>query len=66
MAPRAVRSRLGAALIACAPTLNEKAFGLGMTFIVEIVLEKVRVADERGDGPCEDGAGDSGGVDLNG
>jgi DNA-binding Lrp family transcriptional regulator len=42
---RIARMREEGLIRADVSVLNEKAFGLGMTFIVEIVLEKVRVAE---------------------
>ncbi|MGH6950262.1 MAG: Lrp/AsnC family transcriptional regulator, partial [Vitreimonas sp.] len=42
---RIARMREDRLIRADVSVLNEKAFGLGMTFIVEIVLEKVRVAE---------------------
>jgi len=42
---RIARMREEGLIRADVSVLNEKAFGLGMTFIVEIVLEKVRVPE---------------------
>jgi DNA-binding Lrp family transcriptional regulator len=42
---RIARMREDGLIRADVSVLNEKAFGVGMTFIVEIVLEKVRVAE---------------------
>jgi Lrp/AsnC family leucine-responsive transcriptional regulator len=42
---RIARMRETGAIVGDVAVLNPKAFGLGMTFIVELVLEKVRVAE---------------------